>query len=59
MHIGQLNDRKNKKKKYLDLRLGLLKLYPDFKIKQINIVFNFLGDFNTTRKKEPSDLANK
>ena len=39
--------------------MGLRKLYPDYEIKQNNIVFNFLGDFNTTLKKELSDLAHK
>ena len=33
-NIGQINDRNDcKKRKYLDLRLGLRKLYPDYKIK--------------------------
>ena len=59
-NIGQINDRNDyKKRKYLDLRLGLRKLYPDYEIKQTNIVFNFLGDFNTTLRKELSDLAHK
>ena len=59
-NIGQINDRNDyKKRKYLDLRLGLRKLYSDYEIKQTNIVFNFLGDFNTTLKKELSDLAHK
>ena len=59
-NIGQINDRNNyKTRKYLDSRLGLRKLYPDNEIKQINIVFNFLGDFNTVQKKELSDLAQK
>ena len=59
-NIGQINDKNDyKKRKYLDLRLGLRKLYPDYEIKQTNIVFNFLGDFNTTLKKELSDLAHK
>ena len=60
--IGQINDKNDyKKRKNLELRLGLrnLKLYPDYEIKQTNIVFNFLGDFNTTLKKELSDLAHK
>ena len=39
--------------------MGLRKLYPDYEIKQTNIVFNFLGDFNTALKKELSDLAHK
>ena len=59
-NIGQINDRNDyKKRKYLDLRLGLRKLYPDYEIKQTNIVFNLLGDFKTTLKKELSDLAHK
>ena len=57
-NIAQINDRNDyKKRKYLDLRLDLQKLYPDYEIKQTNIVFNFLEDFNTTLKKELSDLA--
>ena len=41
-NIGQINDRNDyKKKTYLDLRLGLRKLYPDYEIKQTNIVFDF------------------
>ena len=57
-NIGQINDRYDyNKRKYLDLRLGLRKLYSDYEIKQTNIVFNFLGGFNTTLKKELSDLA--
>ena len=57
-NIGQINDRNDyKKRKYLDLRLGLRKLYTDCEIKQTNIVFNFLGDFNNTLKKELSDLV--
>ena len=32
---------------------------PDYEIKQTNIVFNFLGDFNNTLKKELSDLTHK
>ena len=56
-NIGQINDRNDYKKwKYVDLRLGLRKLYPDYNIKQTNIVFNVLGDFNNTLKKELSDL---
>ena len=59
-NLGQINDRNEyKKKKYLDLRLGLHKLYPDYEIKQVNIVFNFLGDFNSTLEKELSDLTHK
>ena len=59
-NIGQINDRNDyKKRKYLDLRLGLRKLYPDYELKQTNIAFNFLGDVNTTLKKELSDLAHK
>ena len=59
-NIGQINDRNNyKTRKYLDSWLGLRKLYPDNEIKQINIVFNFLRDFNTVQKKELSDLAQK
>ena len=59
-NIGQINDRNDYKKgKYVDLRLGLRKLYPDYNIKQTNIVFNVLGDFNNTLKKEPSDLSHK
>lgn len=42
---------------YLDLRPGLQKLYPYFEIKQTNIVLDFLPDFNTTLKREFSDLA--
>ena len=57
-NIGQINDRKDyKKRPYLDLRLGLQKLYPYFEIKQTNIVLNFLPDFNTTLKRELSDPA--
>ena len=59
-NIGQINDTNDyKKRKYLDLTLGLRKLNPDYEIKQTNIVFNFLGDFNTTLKKELSDLGHK
>ena len=59
-NIGQINDRNDyKKRKYLDLRLGLRKLHPDYNIKQTNIVFNVLGDFNNTLKKEFSDLSHK
>ena len=60
-NIGQINDRNDyKKRMYLDLRLGLRRLrYPDNGIKQTNTVFNFMGDFNTTVKKELSDLARK
>ena len=57
-NVEQINDRDEyKKRKYLILRLGLRKLYPDFEIKQINVVCNFLGDFNSTIEKELSDLA--
>ena len=59
-NIGQINNRNDyKKRKYLDLRLGLRKLYPDYEIKQTNIVFSFLGDFNTTIKNELSHLAHE
>ena len=59
-NIGHVNDRNDsKKRKYLDLRKGLRKLYPENEIKQTNGVFNFLGDFNITLKKEISDLAHK
>ena len=59
-NIGQINDRNGyKKRKYLELRLGPWKLSPDYKIKQTDIVFSFLGDFTTTLKKELSDLARK
>ena len=60
-NIVQINDIRNdyKKRKYLDLRLGLGKLYLDYKIKKTNIVFNFLGDFNTPLKRELSDFAHK
>ena len=57
-NISQINDRNYcKKRTYLDLRLGLRKLYPYFEIKQTNIVLNFRPDFNTTQKKDLSDLA--
>ena len=49
--IGQINDRNDyKKRKNLDLRLGLRKLYSVYEIKQTNIAFNFLGDL--THKKD-------
>ena len=59
-NIGQTNDSNNyKKRNYLDLRMGLRKLYPDYEIKQTITVFNFLGDFNNTLKKDLFDLAHK
>ena len=59
-NTGQINDRNDhKKRKYLDLRLGLRKLYPEHEIKQTNVVLNFLGDFNIILNKELSDLAHK
>ena len=43
--IGQINDSNNyRKRKYLDLRLGLRKLYPDYEVRQTNVVLNYLGD---------------
>ena len=43
--IGQMNDSNDyKKRKYLDLRLDLRKLYPDYEVKQTNVVLNYLGD---------------
>ena len=59
-NIRQTNDRNNyKKRNNLDLRMGLRKLYPDYEIKQTITVFNFLGDFNSTLKKDLFDLARK
>ena len=43
--IGQINDSNiYKKRKYLDLRLSLRKLYPDYEVRQTNVVLNYLGD---------------
>ena len=56
-NIGQINDRNDfKKRKYLDLRLDLWKLYSDYEIMQTNTVSNPLEDFNCTLKKELSNV---
>ena len=50
-NIRQINDRNNyKKRKYLDLSLGLRKLYPVYEIKQINLAS---WEISTKSKKSP------
>ena len=48
-HINDKNE--YKKRKYLDPRLGLRNLYPDYEIEQINMVFKVAQpSFNTFKK---------
>ena len=44
--IGKIADRTSKKQmKYRDLRSGIKQMYPQHKVTQVNIVFDFLGNY--------------
>ena len=47
--VGVINQREERKtQKYEELRTELHKIYKDHKVKQINIVMNFLASFGKT-----------
>lgn len=59
-NIGTIQDRNAKKReKYTELRQGLKRLNPDYSITQINIVFDFLGNFNCELTKNLQELTGK
>ena len=35
-----------KQKKYAECRAGLLNLYEEYTVKQVNVVFNFIGGYS-------------
>ena len=56
--IGMINQREERKtQKYEELRTELHKIYKDYKIKQINIVMDFLANFGKTLPNELKSLG--
>ena len=45
--IGLISDRwKTKQGKYRELRTGIKQQYPDYKVNQVNVVFDFLAEYH-------------
>ena len=57
--VGTIADRTNKKQdKYTELRAGIKQLHKPKSIRQINIVFDFLGGYHTNMAKELNYITN-
>jgi len=51
--VGLISDRRKlKQDKYRELRAGIKQLYPDYKVTQVNIVFDFLAGYHQSMKNE-------
>ena len=49
--IGLISDRwKTKQDKYRELRAGIKHQYPDYKVNQVNEVFDFLAEYHQSLK---------
>ena len=56
--VGMINQREERKtQKYEELRTELHKIYKDYKVKQINIVMDFLANFGKTLPNELKSLG--
>ena len=56
--VGMINQREERKtQKYEELRTELHKIYKDYKVKQINIVMDFLANFGKTLLNELKSLG--
>ena len=54
--VGKIMDRSNlKQEKYRELRSGIQQLYPSHKVTQVNLVFDFLGNYHKTLKSQVQD----
>ena len=51
--IGLTSDRwKTKQDKYRELRAGIKHRYPDYKVNQANVLFDFLAEYHPTLKND-------
>ena len=51
--IGLISDRwKTKQDKYRELRAGIKQQYPDYKVNQVNAVFDFLAEYHQSLKND-------
>ena len=51
--IGLISDRwKTKQDKYTELRTGIKQQYPDYKVNQVNVVFDFLAEYHQSLKND-------
>ena len=51
--IGVISDRwKTKHDKYRELRAGIKQQYPDYKVNQVNVVFDFLAEYHQSLKND-------
>lgn len=51
--IGLISDRwKTKQDKYRELRAGIRHQYPDYKVNQVNVVFDFLAEYHQSLKND-------
>ena len=51
--IGLMSDRwKTKQDKYRELRTGIKQQYPDYKVNQVNVVFDFLAEYHQSLKND-------
>ena len=59
--IGLISDRwKTKQDKYTELRTGIKQQYPDYKVNQVNVVFDFLAEYHQSLKNDLNEhLAGK
>ncbi|XP_068675406.1 uncharacterized protein [Montipora capricornis] len=51
--IGLISDKwKTKQDKYRELRTGIKQQYPDYKVNQVNVVFDFLAEYHQCLKND-------
>ena len=51
--IGLISDRwDTKQDKYRELRTGIKHQYPDYKVNQVNVGFNFLAEYHQSLKND-------
>ena len=52
-NIGLISNRwKTKQDKYRELRAGIKHRYPDYKVNQVNVVFDFLAEYHQSLKND-------
>ena len=51
--IGLISDRwKTKQDKYREVRAGIKHQYPDYKVNQVNVIFDFLAEYHQSLKND-------
>ena len=58
MMMMMMMKKKKKKEKYTELRAGIKQLYKNTSVKQITIVFDFLGNYHEELRKGLSSITN-